>query len=226
VKTLTQIKNALTDVIHINSFVKRQTQASSFSHYLYSWEKLQDEIVTQIAKAINPNTTSGVALPILTGDVTFGDTVTQGFREGVILVTLDPNNVQSGVIQLTDGTDLVGRYESRRTGETPRIRVMAKNKTKQKAALAYAVLYNSKVLSEDKDNELDASVDNWEVISINASPVNIEMPIEPNTLMHNHFGSDGGTDTQMSDSDFVKQLRESHGWWKDKSFSDDNITTN
>ena len=44
-----------------------------------------------------------------------------------------------------------------------------------------------------------------------------EVPINPMTLMHNHFGSDGGTDTHLSDKDFVIMLREGFEFWKDKA---------
>jgi len=36
------------------------------------------------------------------------------------------------------------------------------------------------------------------------------------TLMHNHFGSDGGTDTKMSDSDFAAAMEVSFNYWKNK----------
>ena len=58
---------------------------------------------------------------------------------------------------------------------------------------------------------------NWEVVSINANPFDEQMPIDPNVLMHNHFGSEGGTDTNLSDEDFVAMLRTSFEFWKDKA---------
>ena len=59
---------------------------------------------------------------------------------------------------------------------------------------------------------------NWEIISINASPIegSSGTPITPETLMYNHFGGDGGTDTKLSDKEFVKMLRDSFEFWKDK----------
>ena len=79
------------------------------------------------------------------------------------------------------------------------------------------MLYASDVLADDGDNELPPEEGNWEIISINASPSEDEVPINPMTLMHNHFGSDGGTDTNLSDKEFVKMLSEGFEFWKDKA---------
>jgi hypothetical protein len=45
------------------------------------------------------------------------------------------------------------------------------------------------------------------------------MPIDPMTLMHNHFGSSGGTATNMTDAELVAALRTSFMWWKDKAMA-------
>ena len=76
------------------------------------------------------------------------------------------------------------------------------------------------VLAEDGDNELPAKEGNFEIISINASPSALE-PINPDCLMANHFGADGGTNTQMSDASFVAALRESFEFWQDKAMCAD-----
>ena len=36
-------------------------------------------------------------------------------------------------------------------------------------------------------------------------------------LMHNHFGSSGGTATNLNDGDFVDTLRHSFQFWRDKA---------
>ena len=87
------------------------------------------------------------------------------------------------------------------------------------AATVDVVLYNSMVLAEDGDNELPGIPDNWEVISINASPELEATPIHPSVLMHNHFGSDGSTKTNLSDKEFVAMLRESFVYWSDKALA-------
>jgi acetylornithine deacetylase/succinyl-diaminopimelate desuccinylase-like protein len=60
-------------------------------------------------------------------------------------------------------------------------------------------LYRADVLAEGGDNTLAADSGGWELISLNASPFKGEEPIEPLTLLHNHFGSTGGTATNMTD---------------------------
>jgi hypothetical protein len=163
--------------IHINSFVKRQTSNSSYSHFEdvnkddENWELLGSLIEANFDKA------------------------KEGYRKEVLLVPVPSNSsgdcgrseavlehcFYSGVAQLEDGEMFGGRFESRKEGETPRQHITA--------------------IRGD---------------SINASPTEGEMPINPNTLMHNHFGSDGGTDTKLSDSEFVAMLKTSFEYWKDK----------
>jgi len=180
-------------MIKNNPFVLRQTEDSSFSHY-----------------AGNIDSIPGMA------EANFGDAA-PGYRDGVVLVRVPAEGFFSGVVQLTEGQELTGSYKARREGETPRKEVLAKDSVKLPAAQVDIVLYRSDVLAEDDDNSLEPTVNNWEVISINASPVKGEMPIDPIVLMHNHFGSDGGTTTNLSDSEFVEKLREGFKFWADKA---------
>jgi hypothetical protein len=180
--------------IHVNSFVRRQTSESEFSYFVGSWEDLRSLVLDgfELAKP--------------------------GYRDGVILVPVPPRGFFSGVATLQEGDALVGSYRSRRCGEEPRQHVGAKDWRKPSAKGVDVVLYASSVLSENGDNELPPVRGNWEIISINANPVDSgEMPISPEVLMHNHFGSDGGTATGLSDAEFVSLLRRSFLWWRDKA---------
>ena len=187
-----------------NSFVTRQTPESSFSHYDGDFES--------VAR--------------LTEDNLF-ENRHEGYRDGVVLVTVPPENFYSGIVQLESGDNLKGEFSPRRDGEEPRKHIVAGLYTasaynssgcvKLPAKSVQIVLYASTVLAEDGDNELTPQEGNWEIISINASPLTGEVPINPMTLMHNHFGSDGGTDTHLSDEDFVIMLREGFEFWKDKA---------
>jgi hypothetical protein len=186
--------------IHINSFVKRQTPESEFSHFDVArfadgWERL----------AVLVRAHFGLAVP--------------GYRNGVILIPLNDLAwlFMSGVTTLTEGAELQGSFRARVPGEKPRKSVLAVDASKLPAKTVDIVLYASTVLSESGENELPAEPGNWEIISINASPTEGTMPINPDVLMHNHFGSDGGTATNLSDSEFVAMLRESFEYWRDKA---------
>ncbi len=182
-------------IVGINKFVKRQTATSRFSHFSGS----DDELLTRVQQA--------------------WEEAKPGYRTGVILVPVEPSGFFSGVVKLQEGDALTGTYEARREGENPRKAVVAEGREKMPAATVDVVLYNSQVVAEDDDNELPAEQNNWEVISINASPDLYEMPIEPNVLMHNHFGSSGGTRTNLTDEDFVSMLRRSFRYWSDKALA-------
>ena len=175
-----------------NEFVKRQTIDSRFSHFDGTWD--------QVVDMVRQN----------------WDSRRSSYRDGVVIVTVPVDGFYSGVVLLGPGDELSGGFESRRPGESPRKFVVAAGRRKARAKSVDVILYSSCVLSEDNDNQLPPDEGNWEIISINASPTVGAMPIDPMVLMHNHFGSDGGTETGLSDHNFVSMLRESFLFWRDK----------
>ena len=184
----------------INEFVKRQTPNSGYSYrsglgWDCDWDDVLDDIMSNFDKAY-------------TGSIS-----------GVLYVPLDPEKYRTAVRVLEDGAELYGRFkvrEGQEGKEEPRKSFRTCIQGGDDAKVAYAVLYSSAKL-EEQHRQLEPVEGNWELISINASPVEGEMPIHPETLMHNHFGSSGGSATGMSDEEFLKQLRESFDWWKDKA---------
>lgn len=194
------------DRLAFSDFVRRQTQASGFSHAelpdeevirrtLAHWEDAQPSY-----RKFDPET--GVDAKGLK----FG---------GVMTVSVKPEGFFSGVCKLEDGDRLEGVYEPRRAGEEPRKRTWAVGKSKLPAKAVDIVLYHADVLAEDDPNYVPKA--EWEIISINARATEGEAPIPVGALMHNHFGSTGGTNTGLSDSEFVAKLRESFLYWNDKS---------
>jgi hypothetical protein len=98
----------------------------------------------------------------------------EGYRDGVVLVTVPPENFYSGIVQLESGDNLKGEFSPRRDGEEPRKHIVAGSENssgcvKIPAKSVQIVLYASTVLAEDGDNELTPQEGNWEIISINAS---------------------------------------------------------
>lgn len=138
-----------------------------------------------------------------------------GYREGVILIPVAPENFYSGVVQLKEGDRLEGEYKARREGEDPRKKVY-KAGTSEKLPAKYVeiVLYHKDVLAEDGDRDTEAD---WEIVSINASPSDKPVPIPMGALIANHLHLSGGTQTNMTDEEFVATLRESVAFWKDKA---------
>tara|TARA_Y100000385_G_scaffold89761_1_gene92355 strand:+ start:318 stop:896 length:579 start_codon:yes stop_codon:yes gene_type:complete len=179
--------------IIVNTFTKRQAANSRFSHFEGSWLHLAEETLASFANA------------------------KPGYRDGVMLVPVSPEGFFSGVRELNGGEPLFGKFESRREGEDPRKVIVTGSRDKMPAKSVDIVLYSSIVLAEDGSNELPAEEGNWEIISINANPFDEEMPISPEVLMHNHFGSTGGTATNLSDGEFVALLRKGFEFWKNKA---------
>jgi len=184
-----------------NSFVKRQTAASRFSHFNGSWGSLCDLVTRNWGKR------------------------KAGYREGVVLVPVPADGFYSGTVPLVAGMPLRATYEARRPGEDPRMHIGAMPPMQENGQYDYCgakvpavavdvVLYASTVLAEDDgDNELPAEDGNWEVISVNARMCEDEEPIPPEALIANHLHESGGTNTQMTDSEFVAALRKSRAYW-------------
>jgi len=179
--------------VGVNDFVKRQTPDSKFSYY----DNTRGRLVDLVQQALPEGK--------------------EGYRNGILLVPVAPEGFFTNVVTLKDGDVLSGAFASRRDGEAPRkeFTVVREGASSQPAKSVDVVLYRSDVLAEDDDASTDAQ---WEVISINAYPTEGgEGPIQPETLCHNHFGSDGGTETQMTNDEFVDALQTSFEFWADKA---------
>jgi len=176
----------------ISDFVRRQTPNSRFSHF----EGTDVCLLRRVA-------------------YNFRD-AEPGYRDGVLVVPI--SNMEgffAGVCKLKSGDKLSGNFIPRRDGEDPRKNTCVVGGKKEPAKKVNVILYHRDVLGEQPDH---VSLAEWEIVSINCSPVEGDMPIDPITLLHNHFGSTGGTATGMSDYELVEQLRKSFAWWKDKAF--------
>lgn len=184
--------------IALNPFVRRQTAESRFSHWGFS----EEELVARTEAAF--------------------ESAQPGYREGVLVVPVSPEGVFSSVATLSEGDTLEGRFEARREGEAPRQSFTKVGGSKMPAKACDVILYASTVLAEDGSESLDPVEGNWEIVSVNAQPVEGEAPIHWMTLLYNHFhedgSDDGGTSTGMSPEEFEEAMRVSFNFWKDKAF--------
>jgi len=180
--------------VKFSNFVRRQTPSSEFSHFMITEDQVLDRV--------NGN----------------WHNYKEGYRDGVILIPVAPDDFYSSIVKLEAGDFLIGQYKARREGETPRKSTYVYRPhhpgEKLPAKQVDIVLYRADVLAEDGDRSTDAD---WEIISINANPVEGEMPIPVGALVANHLHLSGGTATNMTDAEFVAKLRESVLFWADKS---------
>lgn len=181
----------MTPTVGISDFLRsRMATELPFSHF----EGTEDELIELVRKNF--------------------DKAKPGYRDGVLLVPVDPSGSFSPVCNLSDGDRLVGTYEPRRPGEAPRMSVFAEDGKKFPAAACSIILYSIAVLEEG--NEPRTGMD-YDCVMIQARTHEGDEPIDPTTLMHNHFGSDGGTNTKMSPEEFESALRECFLYWKDRA---------
>jgi hypothetical protein len=176
--------------IHITNFVRRQTKESGYSH----WEIPDSSLLERVHRNFHRQK--------------------PGYREGVILVPVEPEGFFSSIVELKEGDVLVGEYKARRPGETPRKSTGALAGQKIPAKSVDIVLYAHHVLAEKNEQESDAD---WEIVSVNASPTKEETPIPTGALIANHLELSGGTATKMTDEQFVQLLRKSVLFWSNKA---------
>ena len=181
----------------------RHTPAAPRSHF----SGTEAELLALVEKAFNENS------------------VKAGYRDGVVLVRVPADGFMTATVTLNEGDELSGKFEARRPGEMPRkaIRLSANDANvwteKAPAKKVDIILYRHDVLAEDGDASSDAA---WEIISINTwASDDEEEPMDPQTLMFNHFhvegSNDGGTTTNMDDKTFVEALKKSFLYWRNKA---------
>lgn len=179
--------------IGVNEFVRRQTPESEFTHFDGSWAKVADLAATHFQDA------------------------KPGYRDGVVLVPVPPERFYTGVVELKEGSRLIGEYKARRPGEEPRKELRAVRQGPKSPCVAVdVILYRQDVLAEGNEGTTNCE---WEIVSVNGRITQEEAPIAPDTLIANHFQLDGGTSTNMTPEEFEAALRESVRYWKNKALS-------
>lgn len=177
-------------LVKCGEFVKRQTKESGHSHFDGSWEDLENEVISiLIHNELYPHNNNCYK-------------VRSGYKDGVLLVDLDPTGFYSAIVDVTDETKLNASYAPRQPGEAPFIRLSAKA-DKQPAKYASVVLYRADVLEENNERETDAE---WEIVAIKARTDAEEEPMHYYTMARNFLHLKGGTQGDFSAEDFANQL--------------------
>lgn len=125
-----------------------------------------------------------------------------GYREGVFLISLPTTGFKSGVVEVTETTQLETSFKARRKGESPYIQIKAKGESLD-AKVVDIVIYSREVLGSDAT---EAGSD-FEVVSINARPTLDEEPQHPVSMARNQLGIAGGTKASYSAEDFANSIR-------------------
>jgi len=168
--------------IQTSPFVQRQTPDSKFSHFDGTWEAVEALVEANFDKA------------------------EPGYRDGVVLVPVPADGFFSGVVEVTEGMPLVTTLIRRRPDEEPFIEAVAPGQPKLPAKTVKVVLYRHDVLAEGNEQSCDAE---WEIISVNASPVEGEIPMHPITMMRNMMVRPGGTAATYTAEQFCEAI---HYW--------------
>lgn len=184
------LDKGFTKKVGCGSFVKRQTKESGYSHFEGTWEDLEN--LTAIGLTYSDNS----YVPHYTYKIH------PGYKDGVIIVDLDPTNFRSAIVELDNNSKLTANYAPRRDGEAPYIRVSAKDKKKQ-AKFASVVLYRWDVLAENNERETTAI---WEIVAIKARVSEGEEPMDPYTMARNFLHLPGGTKGDFTAEQFAKSI--------------------
>ena len=175
--------------IGISPFVRRQTKESQYSH----WDCTDEELLRRVDESF--------------------DEAKPGYRLGVILVPIETAGVYTPIVTLKSGDKLCGVYEPRVEGEEPRKSMRLDGRTgKDPCTACDVVLYHRDTLAEDGD----IAEHEWSIVSVNGNPSLEEVPMDPGTIMANHFHLSGGTATGWSDERFAAELKKSVLYWRNK----------
>jgi hypothetical protein len=165
--------------IGLNNFVLRQTAASKFSHFDGAWP----EVINRVRDS--------------------WENRTPGYKDGVVLVLVNPSRFYTGIVELTPSTKITAVYAARREGEAPFVQIEAHG-PKTPAAVAEIVLYRRDVLGKDASSECE-----WEIVSINARCTIEPEPQTPMAMTRNFLGLEGGTKASYTPEQFAQAI---HYW--------------
>lgn len=165
--------------IGINDFAKRHTKESELSHFEGSDSVLIELAQTNFAQARD------------------------GFRDGVFLVSVDPQGFFSSIVPITEenADRVLSKFSARRNGEKPYLSHVVSGGSKVPARQVDLVLYHKDVLGGDATTEAD-----WEIVSINADATTEPAPMHPVTMARNFLEQEGGTKGDYSPEEFAKSI--------------------
>ncbi len=179
----------MNNCVKVNSFVKRQVEASGKTYSTLSFEEIAFYAKEQVEKG-NYKT---------------------GYRDGVIIINVEEKLVDHFICPFTllsDDSKLVARMNRRRPDEEPYIQIRALNGNPLKAESVHLILYHHDVLAETNEQE---SKEGWELIAFHAIPEGIKsMPMGPITMMRNQLQLEGGTKGEYNSD----QWAESVNFWQ------------
>lgn len=181
-----------TTTIGLNSFVLRQTARSKYSHFAGTDEELSALVAKHFHKARD------------------------GYRDGVVLVSLPPEGFFSGVVEVTSETKLHAVFAARNSKEAPYVQVVALGAQKLQAAFVEAVLYRRDVLLEEGPDAVSTECE-WEIVSLNARPTAETEPLTPMAMARNLLGLPGGTKATYTADEFARAIM----YWSNRVMSGD-----
>jgi hypothetical protein len=157
-----------------------------------------------------------IPLETIVGEVTANfPKAKPGYRDGVLLVPISPENFVGQIATLRESTTLLsGTFIPRQPEEPPRKQFVVDQQPDELVAVDI-VLYSNATLAENNENS-DKTAD-FEIIAILTKISEEDQPLSPETLMANHFGESGGTSTKMLPEGFVAALEKSYNFWKNKA---------
>lgn len=165
--------------IKMNDFALRHTADSPFSYFDGSF----DELCALVSEHFDGRETL--------------------FRAGVVSVRVPADRFFTGVVNVTEDTELVASFEARREDEDPAILVRARGE-KSPAVVAAIILYRHDVLAEGNENSHEDA--DWEIVSINARDTEESEPQHPLSMARNQLAAKGGTKTEYSADEMARAI--------------------
>lgn len=184
----------LLPIIIFNLFAVRQTKESPYSHY----EGTTAELIELVSANFSHKR--------------------QIVGDDIVAVRVPHEGFFSSVIKITPEHELRTTLFTRRPGEEPFKRTTVVGGPKTPAKYVDVILYKSSKLEEQDrcSNDLDA----YEIISINASPIEEPTPEDPTSMSRNALEKEGGTKREYTPEEWAKAT----WFWSQHAHADDSNT--
>ena len=146
------------------------------------------------------------------------------YRNGVVSVNIPISDypISTRIKLLENGEEfmLKGTYSKRSMdteGTEPRKWLVNASPEAKPAQRVDVILYNSIVLAEDGDSELEQPTPaSWQIVAINGSPDTEKVENQIQTLLCNYYHVMGGTDMKVTCEQFAELLQKSFSYWRNK----------
>lgn len=125
-----------------------------------------------------------------------------GNAPGIYLVEIYPNNILTTLHKAEKGEKVEAHFVSRREHEEHVLTLISSNKKYTPCKKATCVVYSHETLGKEATYE-DSD---YEIVSINGSPLEMDVPQHPVSMARNSLNKEGGTEVHYTPEQWAESV--------------------